>query len=105
MDDPARRWSFFAYSFAVFQSGRVYRGRGMNWVPAGQEGHNTGTVAVLCVVGPGDDPSPAMLRSLRGLRAHCERKAGHGLNVRGHGEVVQTACPGPELRRLVRELE
>lgn len=99
-----RKWADFAYSFAVFQSGRVYRGRGMDFVPAAQEGHNTNTVAVTCVLGPGDKPSDAMLLSLRRLKNHCDERAGRDLVARPHSDVVQTSCPGDALRAIIGDL-
>lgn len=90
-------WSFIGYSFAVFSSGRCYKLRDMQWVPAAQEGHNTNTVGVVCV-GP---ITSQMAATLIHLKDHCDRRAGRDLKVRGHGEVVATECPGPELRGFV----
>jgi hypothetical protein len=98
-------WADIGYSFMVFQSGRVYRGRGMHIIPAGQLDHNTGTVAVLCLVGPDDQPSQAMLDSLRELIHFCERKAGRKVTVRPHSAVTATDCPGPRMRSWVPVLE
>lgn len=99
-----RGWSDIGYSFAVFPSGRVYRLRGMDWVPAAQEGHNTNTVAVTCVLGPNDKPTDAMIASLWSLKNHCDGKAGRDLVVRPHGDVTATSCPGPNLRAIIPEL-
>ncbi|MBA3298244.1 MAG: hypothetical protein H0U19_15060 [Acidobacteria bacterium] len=101
---PERGWSDFAYNFAIFQSGRIYRGRGMDWVPAAQAGHNTNTTAVVVFIGPEDRPSSAVLVALKSLRHHCERRAGHRLAVRPHGAVTSTECPGPRLRAFVSDL-
>lgn len=90
-------WSFIGYSFAVFASGRCYKLRDMHWVPAAQEKHNTGTCAVVCV-GP---VTSSMARTLIELKNNCDSRAGRDLKVRGHGEVVATECPGPELRAFV----
>lgn len=90
-------WSFIGYSFAVFSSGRCYKLRDMQWVPAAQEGHNTNTVGVCCI-GP---ITSQMAATLIDLKNHCDRRAGRDLKVRGHGEVVQTECPGPDLRAFV----
>lgn len=93
-------WSFIGYNFAVFASGRIYRLRGGDWVPAAQQGHNTNTIAVVCV-GPVTDKMKAALVDLKN---HLDRRAGRDLRVRGHGEVVNTACPGPELRKFAKTL-
>jgi hypothetical protein len=105
MDAPDRRYSFIGYSFAVFQNGAVYRLRGMGFVPAGQLRHNTNTVAVLCVVGASESPSPAMKSSLKSLKRHVDRNAGRTTNARGHGEVTGTDCPGPRVRAIIPTLE
>lgn len=99
-----RGWADFAYSFAVFPSGRVYRGRGMGNVPAAQDGHNTNTVAVCVVLGTKDKLTPVIKAAVEELRDHCREVAGHGLRVRGHGEVTSTECPGPTLRAWLAKL-
>lgn len=99
-----RGWADFAYSFAVFQDGRVYRGRGRDVVPAAQLAHNTGTVAVLCVVGNTEDPTRAMYLSLARLKDYLDKKVGRDLRVRGHSEVTATSCPGPNVRALIPRL-
>lgn len=103
---PARGWSDFAYSFAVFPSGRIYRGRGMRYVPAAQLGHNTGTVAVIVFLGPEDQDklSSKVVGAIRALREHCEAKAGRSLDVRPHRAVTSTECPGPFLNELANKL-
>lgn len=105
MDAPDHRWNDIGYSFLVFQSGRIYRGRGMDWVPAGQLGHNTGTVAVCCMIGEHDDPNTALIRSVESLKHFCEHRAGHSLKVRPHSAVTQTSCPGPALTRRIALLD
>lgn len=100
----SRGWSDYAYAFAVFPSGRVYRGRGMDYVPAAQAGHNTGTVPVICVVGPGEPMTDAMKKSLRELKDHCDRRAKRDLVVRPHSAVTSTSCPGPVIRAFIDDL-
>lgn len=94
-------WSFIGYSFAVFSSGRCYKLRDMQWVPAAQDGHNARTCAVVCV-GP---VTSKMAATLIQLKNHCDKRAGRDLKVRGHGEVVNTECPGPELRAFAKILD
>lgn len=101
---PERKWSDFAYSFAVFNSGRVYRGRGMSYVPAAQFGHNTNTVAVCVFIGPDDTVSKEALAAIKRLLHHCEHYAGRKLIVRPHRAVTSTECPGPQLIRLLEDI-
>jgi hypothetical protein len=51
-----------------------------------------------------DDPVPdVVVRSIKELRAFCERKAGH-LDVRPHSSVTGTECPGPRLLQIANRL-
>ena len=104
MDDPDRRWADIGYNYAAFQSGRIYRLRGIEWVPAAQLLHNTNTVAVTCILGPDDVPSDALKLSLRRLKDNLDRKAGRDLTVRPHHAVTSTSCPGPRLTEVARTL-
>lgn len=99
-----RGWADFAYSFAVFQDGRVYRGRGRDVVPAAQLGHNTGTNAVLCVVGNTEDPTRAMYLSLAELKDYLDKQIGRDLLVRPHSSVTATGCPGNGVRSIISRL-
>lgn len=99
-----RGWNDFAYSFAVFPSGRIYRGRGMTIVPASQLNHNTGTVSACCVLGEKDRVPQAMEQSLRELIKWTNRRAGRKLTVRPHRAVTSTDCPGPALAALTLRL-
>lgn len=104
---PQRKWCDFAYNFAVFKSGRIYRGRGAYTVPAGQEGHNTNTLAIVCVLGTADARVPVpMQESLIELIRWIERKRAHGeVHVRPHRAVNQTTCPGNVLTAFVPRLD
>ena len=98
----SRDFSDISYSFVIFPSGRVYRGRGWGVVGAHTEGSNSVTHA-FCFVGNYelDRPTPQALESA----AHLHRKgirAGHikpGGFIRGHREApgAATACPGKNL--------
>lgn len=92
-----RGWSDIGYNFAVFSSGRIYRLRGMDWVPAAQEFHNTNTVSCVCV----GMVTGAMKASIIDLKNHCDRRAKRDLTARPHSAVTATDCPGDELRALV----
>lgn len=101
MDDPAHKWNDIGYSFLVFQDGRVYRGRGRHTIPAAQLKHNTGTIAVLCVLGDGETPSRAMVRSLGELKDKMDSLVGRDLIARPHSAVTATSCPGDPLRSII----
>jgi hypothetical protein len=82
----------------------IHRGRGMTYVPASQLGHNTGTVSVCVFLGPNDPVPDAVVRSIKELRAFCEHRAGHPLDVRPHSSVTSTECPGPRLLAIANRL-
>lgn len=94
-----RGWSDIAYHFLVFQPfgklrrARIFQGRRVTAVPAAQAGHNTGTLAICVVAGPGRK----LRRNTRYqieqiLRAHPSVRV-----VGGHRDVVATDCPGDEI--------
>lgn len=101
---PERKWSDFAYNFAIFPSGRCYYGRGLRYVPAAQAEHNTNTAAVIVFIGPDDIVPVAVRQAIRDLRAHCTNKSRHNVRLRAHKDVTSTGCPGPKLTATVRSL-
>lgn len=101
---PQRNWSDFAYNHAIFLSGRVHRGRGLDFIPAAQQNFNTTGLAIVCVLGATDAVSAAMRENLIDYVRWAERACGHDLRVRGHQDVNQTTCPGPALMREVPRL-
>lgn len=112
----ARGFSTIGYSWVVFPSGRCYVGRGMEGLPAAQEGHNTGTWAIALV---GDFRTAAQLRA-DGVRAAAQApttlarrevrriirllRDGHGARRLGaHREFPgqSTECPGGRVLKFV----
>lgn len=99
-----RGWSDIGYHAVVFpefttHSGteipaRIFQGRDRNYVPAAQEGHNRGTLAVA-VVGAGDS---RMLRNQRyAVEVYLNWLKEEGAPLRtlgGHRDVTSTSCPG-----------
>lgn len=100
MDD--RGWSDIAYSFLIFPSGRIYRGRGWRVVGAHTEGSNS-TSHAFCFVGNFEtaQPTRAALEAAAWLyrvgvrRGHIRR----GSPILGHRDAprASTACPGRNL--------
>jgi hypothetical protein len=82
----------------------VYRGRGRNYVPAAQLGHNTGTVAVLCVVGDNETPTHELYVGVAHLKDYLDRKIGRDLLARPHSSVFATECPGDKIRDFIPRL-
>lgn len=89
-------WKALGYSFVVFPSGRVYRGRGFNNVPAAQVGHNTGNGAI-CFVGDFRYDKTTWRARLSAIRLARQFP---GRYLSWHGAVNATECPGPHVRSV-----
>lgn len=98
----SRDFNDISYSFVIFPSGRVYKGRGWGVVGAHTEGSNSITHAFVFVgnfesVRPTKDAlEAAAALHRRGVRAGKIRKTGF---IRGHRDApgAATACPGIHL--------
>jgi hypothetical protein len=93
-----RGWIDIGYHALIFASGTVMLGRPSNALGAHAYGANN-TMGVCFVMGPGDEPTAAMLDAFNELR---ER---YGLReVRGHRQRPgnSTECPGDALMRALR---
>jgi N-acetylmuramoyl-L-alanine amidase len=107
MDD--RGWADFAYSFAVFPSGRVYRGRGWKRQGAHTEGRNDVSIAV-CFMGnfEVEKPTDKALKAARKLRQKGiqERRLTPNVRTAGHRAApgASTACPGQFLVNRIKEI-
>jgi hypothetical protein len=102
-----RGWSDIAYHLVVFQpygnidKARIFEGRSWSYVPAAQEGHNTGTLAVCAI---GDFRSDELKRNTRYAigRLLISHDGAHAIKVlAGHRDVDATDCPGDKLYRWI----
>lgn len=101
-------WSAIGYNFVVFQPfkrrlwhrSRVFEGRGLGHIPAAQQGHNSGNIAV-CVVGnfQTEGVHKGTISRLVSLIKQLP-----GRRVRGHRDVNQTSCPGDHLYHRLKEI-
>jgi hypothetical protein len=113
--DPKHGWSDIGYHFVVFQAygdipfARIFRGRDVESVPAAQQGHNTGTVAI-CVVGDfrsghdqlKDNTRFAIEVLLKWMQNHDDPKWDLPLRtLGGHRQVTQTECPGGNIMQAI----
>lgn len=99
-------WVDIGYNFVVFQpqgkisnqTARVFEGRGIDRIPAAQEGANTGNIAV-CVVCLTEDIEQATIDKIKLLykRLPCTK-------VKGHRDVNDTGCPGDKLYKRLPEI-
>lgn len=101
-----RGWSDIAYQRVIDIDGNRYQGRGLG-VQSGANGDedvNDTYGALLLVLAPGEEPSPAMMRAARSeVRRHRLLFPGSRY-IKGHSDIrpEPTACPGPILTRYIR---
>ena len=98
----AGEFSDIAYNHAVCQHGVVYALRGFDR-QTGANGNkiaNRQYAAVVAMIGEGDKPSGELKAALADLIGEW-RARGAGLEVKRHGEITGSACPGPELSAWV----
>lgn len=98
-----RGWSDIAYHAIVFQPqrnlpfARVFLGRPKSIVPAAQQGHNTGTLAIAVY---GDFTHDTLDRNTRfAIEQTIRRLAPEAKTLGGHKDVFATTCPGPGIYR------
>lgn len=98
-------WSDIAYQEAIDQAGNVYRLRGLRTQPGanGDEHTNESYGALLLVVGPGEEPSEAMILAVRRRIARHRELFPRSKRIVGHGQIrpEPTACPGDQVQRLI----
>lgn len=92
----AKGYVAIGYSYIVFPSGRVYKGRGFTNVPAAQRGSNTGHGAICFV---GDFRKSKTTWPARRSAVYLARLF-PGKFLGWHGQVYPTECPGPNVRKV-----
>ena len=87
-----------SYSFIIFESGRVWTGRGFDIEQAATAGYNDVSHSI-CFAGnfDGHAPSEAALASAAWLKAKLGASRG-----RGHRDVYATGCPGAALYNVLK---
>jgi hypothetical protein len=98
-------WADIAYGAAVDQAGRVWDCRGLQYRSAanGDQAVNSTHGAVTCLLGPREQPSPAMVDAVRQLRRTLWLPMyPRALAVVGHCDLHSTDCPGPAVRTMIR---
>jgi hypothetical protein len=92
-------WCAIGYHYVVFPEfglgyARIFEGRPRNAVPAAQQDHNEGTLAV-CVVGAGDARMDDSQRYAVEVLLNWLKDQGAPLRtLGGHRDVTPTSCPG-----------
>lgn len=96
---PSRRWSDIAYNYLVMPSGRVWEGRGFGVVGAHAPDWNTRGIGV-CFAGNGERGlSEKQIAAYNNLINRLKRKGANIVDIKAHGDVYPTSCPGTGIRR------
>lgn len=100
-----RDWSDIAYQEAIDQRGNSYQLRGLRAQSAanGDTDVNERYGALLLILGPDEEPSEAMIRTVqRRIRRH-RRIFPNSRRIVGHGQIrpEPTECPGPHIQRAI----
>lgn len=97
-------WDDIGYSFIVFQpwwrrKAVIFRGRGWLRIPAANQGHNSGSIAVCVIARPGE---PALGRTVTALKQLYRQSP--CTVVKGHRDYNNTDCPGDALYATLAEI-
>ncbi len=88
----ARGFTDIGYHYYIDKKGIVNLGRSLEKVPAAQEGHNTGSIAICC--GGLKDFTPPQMKSLKALCEQINKVYGGLVTFHGHREVnANKSCP------------
>lgn len=100
-------WAGIAYSFCLFQSGRVYEGRG--WLRAGAhtEGHNHDAHGICFVIdGSRHAPTPVAWQAAKDLIREGIRIGAIApvYRVEPHDRYKNKVCPGDRIKAILPQL-
>jgi hypothetical protein len=93
-------WAGIGYHFVVFQSGRIYEGRGWERVGAHAPGHNSTHYGIaLAIDGSNHEPTPAAIEAVKEVIAGAIRWGylATDYTLMGHRDTKPTACPGDKV--------
>lgn len=100
-------WSGIAYNWLIFQSGRIYEGRGWSRVGAHTENHNSTSVGI-CFVVDGDVHDlthAAIAAGRRVIDAGVRYKfIAANYSIRGHHDYAAKTCPGTRIYPKLAQL-
>ena len=88
-------WAGLGYHFMVDTDGTIYKGRPVNYVPAGIENANQDSLQI-CAIGNFENMTmPDVQReAIKELIAYCKSSYGTISYLCGHKEKMATDCPG-----------
>jgi len=88
-------WAGLGYNYVVDLDGKIYKGRPDNVVPAGVLGFNQDSLHI-CAIGNFDNMimPDVQKESIKELICYLKSLYPTIKDIKGHGEVTSTACPG-----------
>lgn len=99
-------WVTIAYNFLVDKSGRIWEGRGLDFINGANRPANRTTVSVCLLNGVDDNPpTPEQLEAVRRIRFWLSGEFGKPLRITGHRDHSATACPGDAIYAAVQRGE
>lgn len=88
-----RGFAEIGYHFFIRKDGTIEVGRDIEKVPAAQEGHNTGSIAICCHGLLEGLFTQAQFNALRSLCSKINAAYSKGVTFHGHCEVAAKLCP------------
>lgn len=98
-------WDHIGYNFLVGGDGRVYEGRGWNYVGAHTKGYNTNSVGISFIgTFTKTKPTERQLKACQLLIAEGVRlkKLDPNYRLYGHRQLSATESPGDEVYRIIK---
>ncbi|MEO5374953.1 MAG: N-acetylmuramoyl-L-alanine amidase [Alphaproteobacteria bacterium] len=88
-----RKFRTVGYHYLIDFAGTILPGRKLEDIPAAQEGHNTGTIAICCHGLKKSDFTEPQMNALRSLCVVINAAYGGSVTFHGHREVANKECP------------
>jgi len=97
-------WSDIAYQELIGLDGTALAGRGFGIRSAanGNRWLNRRYGAICLLMGPGQDPTDAMINETRNRIEAWRNRYPKATEIVGHGDLKQTTCPGDAIIELIR---
>jgi N-acetyl-anhydromuramyl-L-alanine amidase AmpD len=88
-----RGFAQIGYHYFIKKDGTIQQGRDLEQVPAAQQGHNTGTIAICCHGLLKEEFTAEQRIALKALCWTLNARYRMGLTFHGHCEVSAKSCP------------
>lgn len=102
-----RGFSDVGYHYVITRTGEVQRGREDEVIGAHAKGHNANSIGICLVGGLNENGKPdanftfAQYRALKYLISDLQQQYGTDLEIKGHRDVANKACPCFDINALM----